>query len=354
MDSHDRSVDAATPEAEFEPHPFLREPHAMTLAGLLPRPLFGWRAAPKLPPGRATRIRVDPESEVLVWLHRQPAPAPAPLALIVHGLSGSADSRYVLGLGGKLHARGFHVARMNIRNCGGSEDLTAGLYCTAQSGDVGAVAEAARGLCAASRVYACGWSMGGNMVLKLAGELGVHAPPWLAGVAAVSPAMDLRAAQAALDEVETNAVYRRHFLRGMLALLRRKAARHPERYDTRGLEGIDTFLEWDERVVAPHFGFDDAADFYRRGASKYLLGRIAVPVCVVHAQDDPFVPFSSWRPPEARPGGRFRFHAPLHGGHCGFIACSRGADPDRYWAENRVVDFLVDEERRALRREASA
>ncbi|HUR29576.1 MAG TPA: alpha/beta fold hydrolase, partial [Planctomycetota bacterium] len=202
----------------FEPHPFLREAHAMTLAGLLPRAFFGLRRGEQLPHGLETRVRVEARTELRVWLHAQARSHERPLALLLHGLSGSAESRYVLGLAAKLFARGFSVARMNMRNCGASEHLADTFYCTAQSGDVLAALRDAQARTGSGNVHVCGWSMGGNMVLKCAGELGSAAPAWLASVAAVSPALDLEAAQVALDEVASNALYRRYFLREMLAL----------------------------------------------------------------------------------------------------------------------------------------
>ena len=332
---------------DFEPHPLLRNAHAMTLAGLLPRRIFGSHFS-TLPQGETKRVRVDEETELLVVMHRQLNRSDAPLAVLVHGLSGSADSHYMRGLGAKLFARGFHVARMNVRNCGGSEALTPTLYCTAQSGDVYTAARGAREFFGAQRVYVCGWSMGGNMALKFAAELGDEAPDWLRSVAAVSPALDLEAAQVALDDVRSNKIYRRFFLKDMLKLLRRKEIRFPQRYQSRGLERIDTFLEWDEVVTAPHFGFANAQDFYQRAASRPILPRIRVPVCVVHAVDDPFVPFAPWSDPRTRPAGGFTFFGPRFGGHCGFIAASRAEDSDRYWAEQRVAEFFAREEELAL------
>ena len=240
----------------------------MTLAGLIPRVVFGARGAPALPRAEVLQVRADERAQLKILIHRQPESAVRPLAVLVHGLSGSADSHYMLGLAAKLFARGFSVARMNMRNCGASEHLSETLYCTAQSGDVFAVARTVREFLEAPRVFLCGWSMGGNMVLKLAGELGRGAPAWLTAVAAVSPALDLEAAQRALDDVVSNAIYRRFFLREMLKLFKRKERVFPKLYDSRGLERIDSFLEWDERVTAPHFGFADAQDFYRRGASR--------------------------------------------------------------------------------------
>lgn len=329
----------------------------MTLAGLLPRPWLG-AGSEALAGHEVLRVEVEPGTQVEVLLHRAaPGPpprpletwVPAPLVVLVHGLSGSADSGPVRGLACKLLARGFQVARMNLRNCGGTEALSSTLYCTAQSGDVLAVARAARERCDAPRVHLCGWSMGGNMVLKLAGELSAEAPPWLASVSAISPAMDLEAAQRSLDEVEGNAVYRRFFLREMLSLVRVKEARFPARFDSRGLERVATFREWDERVTAPQFGFRDADDFYRRGGARWLLGRIRIPVFAIHAQDDPFVPFAPWRDPASRPAGRFTFRRPLFGGHMSFI--SAGGEGGRFWAERQVLDYLEGEEGhgRALR-----
>jgi predicted alpha/beta-fold hydrolase len=144
-------------EREFEPHPFLRDAHAMTLAGLLPRGFFGSAREKPLPRGSDTRVRVDAGSELRVWLHAQERAHERPLALLLHGLSGSADSHYVLGLGARLYARGFSVARMNMRNCGESEEHSDTFYCTAQSGDVLAALRDALARTGSECVHVCGW-----------------------------------------------------------------------------------------------------------------------------------------------------------------------------------------------------
>lgn len=233
---------------------------------------------------------------------------------------------------------GMNVIRMNMRNCGGTERLTPTLYHSGLSGDVAAIVKTL--IAEGCGAIACvGYSMGGNMVLKYAGEMGVDAPLQLKALIGISPAADLSASSTALDQ-GINRVYQWHFLQRMKARFRSKAELFPEIYSARGLPPIRSIREYDEHIVARYCDFLGAEDYYDRAAAARVVDRIAVPTLVVHAQDDPFIILT--------PPTRAKMHAnphveliePQYGGHCAFLA-SRDQYTDSYWAERVVRAFLM-------------
>lgn len=320
------------PPPSFEPHPFLHNAHLMTIAAVF------WQRHFHLPLPERRLFRVDGESQLLGFCHWQPGAArSAPVIVLVHGLEGSSDSNYMLGITEKAFARGFHVIRLNQRNCGGSEMLTPTLYNSGLSGDYCAVLEelVSEGF---ERIFFAGYSMGGNLVLKMAGELGSTPPAALRGVCAVCPALDLAACADALERRD-NYFYQRHFVTNLMRRYRRKAALHPARYSANGLPRIRTVRGFDDAITAPHFGYRDAQEYYEAAGAKKVLARIQVPALVITAQDDPFVPFASFRAARVESNSNIALSAPQHGGHCAFIARHGGAE--RFWAEQRIVDFCA-------------
>ena len=257
--------------------------------------------------------------------------------IIVHGLEGSADSQYVIGTGSKAWAAGMNVVRMNMRNCGGTETLTPTLYHSGLSTDVGAVTEELTREDGLQRIAIVGFSMGGNLALKLAGEWSDHAPPEVRAFAAVSPAMDLAASADALHSWQ-NWLYEQKFLRGLRRRFRRKAELFPDRYDLAHLKRFASIREFDDQITARYEGFAGAADYYDRAAAARVVERIRVPTLVIHANDDPFIRLL----PETRTrlvnNPAVRLVETAHGGHCAFLAEPNGYDGR--WAEKTIVDFL--------------
>jgi uncharacterized protein len=312
----------------------------MTIAGAF------WPRRFALPRAEDRLFRVDPWSQLLGHCHWQTAGqvggragkrADAPVIVIVHGLEGSSDSGYSRGIAERAFARGYHVVRMNQRNCGGTEALTPTLYNSGMSGDYRAVFEELAGVDGLTQIFFVGYSMGGNLVTKMAGEFGAGAPAELRGVCAVCPAWDLAACA---DELERrdNYFYQRRFVSGLMSRYERKAKLFPERYAAvRGLGKVRTVREFDDVITAPSAGFRDAEDYYEQSSAKNLLGRLRVPVLLIVAEDDPFVPYVSFLAMGAEKNPWIRFEAPLHGGHCAFISRHRGME--RFWAEQRVVEF---------------
>lgn len=323
---------------EFIPHPLLHNPHAQTFAGaLLPR------RTPRLPPPQERLFTVEPGTQILAKCHWQTRPQEYATLVIVHGLEGSADSSYVRGLAEKAFVSGMNVLRVNQRNCGGTERLTPTLYNSGLSGDFLAVLRELIAQDQLPEIFFAGFSMGGNLVLKMAGELGADAPAELRGklraVCAVCPVLELAACADALAG-PGNGIYEWHFVRALKARMRRKMRLFPGRFRVDGLDRVRTVREFDDLVTAPNCGYRDAVDYYDRARAARVVDRIAVPALILTAQDDPFVPFRTFALPALRDNPHIELIAPKRGGHCSFISASSGWE--RYWAEARIAEFCVE------------
>ncbi len=271
----------------FVPHPLLRSGHLQTLASAFIRRTFS------LPAPEVRLFRIDEETQIKGECAWQRGHAKeTPVVVVVHGLEGSSDSGYCLGIAAKAWARGYHSIRMNQRNCGGTDQLTPTLYNSGLSGDYEAVLRAliADGF---RKIFFAGYSMGGNLVIKMAGELGSEAPRELIGVAGVCPAMDLSACADAL-EYRQNVLYQRHFVKGLIKRYRRKSELYPERYAANGFGKVRTVRQFDDVITAPNFGYKDAQDYYDSAGAKKVVSRVRVPLLLITAQDDPFVPYASF------------------------------------------------------------
>ncbi len=317
--------------AEFRARRGLRGGHVQTIAS------FFVRRRMVLPTPEDRLVEVEPGVKVLCRCHWQADRKNALTVVIVHGLEGSSESGYMLGIAGKGLAAGMNVVRMNQRNCGGTEGLSPTLYHSGRSGDVAAVAENLISTDKISRVALAGFSMGGNLVLKLAGEWGREGPPEFRTVVAVCPALDLAASADALH-IGSNRLYEQYFLVQLRRRLREKARLFPGEFDVSRLNGVKTLREFDDKITAHYCGFEGASDYYARAAASNVVDRIAVPAFILHAANDPFIRIL----PETRrkivSNPHITFLETEDGGHCSFIANRDGYDG--HWAERQVVEFL--------------
>jgi predicted alpha/beta-fold hydrolase len=317
----------------FEPHPWLRNPHAMTLAGS-----FWPQRAGRLPPAESRQFEVEPGTRLLAKCHWQPQRRLCATLVLVHGLEGSSESGYMRGLAEQAFSADLNVLRVNQRTCGGSEELTPTLYGSGLSEDYRVILTELIERDRLPALYFAGYSMGGNLVLAMTGRLGASAPPQLRGVCGVCPTIELSACVEALGR-RGNALYQWHFVRGLKARLRRKARLFPGKVALDGLERVRTVREFDDAITAPHFGYRDADDYYYRASASRVIGQIAVPALILTAQDDPVVPFGIFQAPGVRGNPQISVVAPEWGGHCAFI--SRFAGRERFWAEARAVEFCL-------------
>jgi predicted alpha/beta-fold hydrolase len=315
----------------------------MTVAGALPR-----REPASLRSGTERVFDTAGRNRVLARCHFQRERA-RPCLLLIHGLVGSLSSPYVVGTAEKGHARGFHVVRLNARNCGETEALAADSYHGGTTEDVLAVAsELARE--GVPRVYLVGFSLGGSMALKLAGELGQDAPHWLAGVAALSPCLDFAAAAERMNADAFGRLCQRRFLRALRAIVQRRSRLYGPDHGALDLAEARTIRAFDARYTAPAGGFEGVDDYYARASGIAFAARVRVPALLVAARDDPLVPFSTLERPEIAGNPGLRVLATERGGHVAFVGArpsrtASGPDPDRRWGENRLVQFCEELER---------
>lgn len=314
----------------FVPRRYLRNRHAMTLAGnFLPR-------RNTLPAPEECLFHVAEEAQVLCHCHWQPEAEKRPAIIIVHGLEGSSLSQYVIGTAAKGWAAGMSIVRMNMRTCGGTERLTPTLYHSGLSSDVGAVLRGIVEQKNIRRVGLVGYSMGGNLVLKLAGELGSNAPEELKAVAAISPAADLAASADAMHDW-SNRVYEWKFLLSLMRRFKRKSVLFPDVYK-KAARWPGSIREFDDIVTAPYCGFSSADDYYHRAAAARVIDKITVPTLVVHAADDPFIRLLPETREKMQANPHITFLETAHGGHCAFLAQPNGYDGR--WAERQIIHFF--------------
>jgi len=282
-------------------------------------------------------IEVEPGVQVLCNCHWQKDRQNALTVIIVHGLEGSSESQYMLGIAAKGTAVGMNVVRMNQRNCGGTDALSPTLYHSGRSQDIAAVARNLIHEDRISRFGLVGFSMGGNLVLKLAGEWGREAPPQLRAVAAVCPSMNLAASADALHLVG-NRLYEYYFMWQLRRRLRVKARLFPQVFDTARMRGVTSLRDFDDKVTAHYCGFEGASDYYERSAAANVIDGIAVPTLILHAANDPFIRILPVTRQKILSNPNINFVETEDGGHCSFIAESDG--DDGRWAERQVVEFL--------------
>jgi uncharacterized protein len=318
---------------EFRPRLRLRGGHVQTLAA------FFLSRRIHLPAAEQRLIEVEPGIPVLCHCHWQKERSSALTLIVVHGLEGSSESQYMLGIARNGLAAGMNVVRMNQRNCGGMDHCAPTLYNSSRSGDVWAVARDLVERDAIQGFVLIGFSMGGNLVLKLAGEWGSGGPPEFRAVAAVCPAVNLAAGADALHE-PANRIYEYYFLLQLFRRFRRKARLFPETFDASRLRGIKSLRDFDDRITAYYCGFTGADDYYDRAASAHVVDRIARPTLVIHAANDPFIRILPETRQKILSNHNILYIETDDGGHCAFVGDREGLSTyDGRWAEREVVEF---------------
>ena len=317
----------------FLPRRFLSGGHRQTLASFfLSRHIV-------LPSAERRLIEVEPGIKVLAHCHWQSERQNALTVIIVHGLEGSSDSHYMIGIASRGLALGMNVVRMNQRNCGGTDDLAPTLYHSGRSPDVAAVAQNLIQQDQISGFALVGFSMGGNLVLKLAGEWANAGPAQFRAVAAVCPAVDLAASADALH-LRGNRLYEHYFLWKLNRRLRAKARLFPGTFEVSRGRGIRSLRDFDDKITAYYCGFSGATDYYDRAAAAHVVDRIAVPTFILHAANDPFIRILPGTRQKILSNPHITFVETEDGGHCSFLADANRNGDDGHWAELQVVEFL--------------
>jgi len=322
----------------FVPSRFLGQGDLQTLAG------FFWpgRFRSRDLTGDEERLfEVEPGTRVLGRCRWQPNRTEHSTLITWHGIEGSSSSAYMLSTAAKAFRAGFNVIRMNVRNCGGTDHLTPTLYHAGLTSDARKVIDELISTDRLNRIIVGGFSLGGNQVLKLGGEYGNHPPSQLSGLFAISPSIDLHASSRLLM-ARRNWVYHKNFLYALKHRIKIKEALYPRLYQTNGIRRLKTIRAFDDKFVAPAFGFAGADDYYTKASSLPYIQHVRIPTLIIHAQDDPFIPFAPLRDPAIEANPYVLLLSPERGGHVAFISDHSAANgEDRFWAENRLIDFCA-------------
>ena len=243
------------------------------------------------------------------------------------------------GIADKGFRRGCNVVLLNQRNCGDTEHLSAGLFHSGLTHDAAYVIDELTAVDGLTSIAIAGYSLGGNLALKLAAEYGDAPPPQLRAVAAVSPIIEIGECVKALER-PGNRLYQWNFVKDLKRRMRRKDRFWPGRFDLSLLRDIRTVRDFDDAYTAPHFGFSGADDYYYRASAMRIIERLRIPALVITAEDDPFVPPEPFQDTRLSSNPCIELDVSPHGGHCGFVGPASGED-DGYWAENRIVEFVA-------------
>ncbi|MEJ2082861.1 MAG: alpha/beta hydrolase fold domain-containing protein [Acidobacteriota bacterium] len=313
----------------FRCHRWLRSGHGQTIIGSQQRRRFewGWSSSVSerilLPDG----VAVD-----ALWVEVDRS---APTLVAVHGMSGSNRSLYMLGLSHKAYLRGWNSLLLDLYDRSESRRI----FHAGCSSEVRAIIEAFRSSKDLADILIAGVSMGGNIVLKLAGEAGARPPAWLRGVGVISPLVDLTASWHLMDR-RSNWLYRHYYVRRLKKLTQRNLVHLRDEIDVERLRRVRSIRQFDEVVTVPLAGFADVSDYYRRASAAPWLEQIATPALAIHASDDPFLPAEPLLRKELARHQALCVALTDHGGHVAFIE-DRCVDLDRSWAENRLIEFFA-------------
>ncbi|MDP9055293.1 MAG: alpha/beta fold hydrolase [Acidobacteriota bacterium] len=301
--------------------PLIRNSHVATiLANFWPRK-YDFSAYPV----ESHLIQTDEDTKVLVQTQRPPV-TPIGHVVLLHGLEGSGGAGYIVSMAWHALQSGFIAHRFHMRTCGGTQAHCRTLYHGGLTSDLRRFLETLErgGL----PVCLIGFSLGGNVALKLAGELGET--ELIQGVCAISTPIDLAAGVRRIGRRD-NMIYERRFLKRM-----RNRLFATGRYTRDQLNAARSLYEIDDRITAPSFGFSGADEYYATQSSQNFLERIRVPTLLIQAKDDTFIPFEMYRHHAIGANPFIRLVATEHGGHLGFLS-RRGP---RFWLDDTALDFL--------------
>ncbi|MGZ5112739.1 MAG: hydrolase [Usitatibacter sp.] len=320
-----------TPSTPFVAPRWLANAHLQTIyAGTLaPAPRIALR-----------RERWDTPDGDFVDVDFVDGPAGTPWVNLFHGLEGSSSSHYARVLMREVKSRGWRGSVFHFRGCSGEPNRLARFYHSGDTAEIDWSLARVKALAGAAPMYAVGVSLGGNAFAKWLGERGAQACTVVEAAAAVSAPLDLMAAGEALGRGFTR-VYAWHFLGTLKKTALAKLERYPGLFDERAVRRAQSLRDFDNVVTAPLHGFRDTDDYWTRASAKPLLHGVRVPLLLLNALDDPFLPAAAL-PAERDVSSAVKLEFPARGGHVGFVT---GPFPGHIeWLPRRLLHFFEHRE----------
>jgi len=308
----------------FPPYrPLVKNPHWLTILGnFWPR-----RLDMRPYPEEKKLVRTEPGVQVLMQ-SQHPVNESRGHVILVHGLEGSGEAGYMRTMAKTALDAGFSVTRFNIRTCGGTERFADTLYHSGLTSDLRFFLNQLQ-----APAHLVGYSLGGNMILKLAGELGDSASSLISSVCAISTPIDLAACAREIART-SNRIYERRFLRRMRARVVQTG-----RFTSEQVKTARSIWEFDDVITGPSFGFRDAQHYYETQSAQQFLDRIRVPTLLIQARDDIFIPFEIFNHPALKSNACIQLHVTEHGGHLGFLSRSK----PRFWVDAVVLRWVSEQ-----------
>ena len=303
--------------------------HAQTIWPLLikPRPL------------KLRRERWETPDGDFIDVDHLDGPHAAPLLVLFHGLEGSARSHYALSTAHACRKAGWRLALPHFRGCSGELNRRPRAYHSGDSTEIDWILRRLQTTNGGRPLHAAGVSLGGNALLKWAGERAASASETVTGVAAICAPLDLAACGHHLAR-GFNRVYTQHFLKTLKAVSAARLRQFPGLFDEARMLTAINLHQFDDAVTAPVHGFAGADDYWQRASAKPWLKSIAVPAVAVNPKNDPFLP-ASYLPNIADVSSQVRLEQPAGGGHVGFVSGSFPGNLD--WLPQRLLHFFLYE-----------
>lgn len=318
-------------ELPFDPYPFIDDPHKQTILGTLFNFLFE--------PDSKRKIVTLPDGDMIALEITTPRDwKPTDLTVFfVHGLCGSHKSPYLIRMANRLEPMGIRTVRYNMRGCGSGRGLSRQGYHSGRSEDVFECIKAVKKEHPDSPIVLVGFSLGGNIVLKLTGELGTLAHPFLRKTIAISPPVELYSSVLMLGD-PVNAIYEKYFYRLLRAEVHYRHNKFKELPPVNLPRNLKLY-EFDQLYTAPANGFSSAIDYYNKCSASHVVEDIAIPCNILLSEDDPII--SSESLDKFRLPSNVSVYKTKKGGHMGYLGRTEGKK-GFYWLDHVLLDWITE------------
>jgi len=314
---------------KFDPFPLFPGSHQQTIIGsfyLLPRKVQSVTRLITLSDGDQVSIEITEPMDCIET---------DPTVFMVHGLCGSHESPYMIRLAKKLSEKGYRVIRFNMRGCGSSKGKSKKLYHSGRSDDVLEALKYIKNETPKSKITLMGFSLGGNIVLKLSGELNTEASNLIEKVIAVGAPVDLFSSVCLMQEPE-NQFYQNYFLKLLTQDIEYRQDLFSDVEKVKIPKNIN-LLEFDEGYTAPQCGFDSAIDYYKKSSSRNVIHNIDIPCRILFSEDDPIISSTSLDHLSLK--DHIQIYKTKRGGHLGYLGIP-GRKNGFHWMDQIVIDWV--------------